>query len=132
MLTDLKEDGTARWTCHKCGSENQAHVSHEHMEWTPRPHIDAVKARFVFNGVEETEAERLAQAALGGQSDTIKTPPCPCGAGGWFLKVNFTPEELRAPNMLDEQGNPTPSHAAAHRHMALVEHMKAAGKGKPQ
>ncbi|SRR6266704_3712191 len=57
----------------------------------------------------------------------IMVPDCACG---WRtgLKVKFSSEELQS--LLDEDGNPTPTHAVAQRHIALIKHMRAAGKSR--
>lgn len=121
MLHTLTEDGTAHWVCPNCETQNSAHHSHEQMErGVPRAHIDNLIAR----GLSEQDA-RAALAAQG--AGIIALPPCACGART-FLKASFTAEELQARNMIDETGEPTESHAAAHRHMALHRHMEANGK----
>ena len=122
MLLELTNDGTATWTCPHCQTAQDAHVSHPQMEWTPRQHLEALLAR----GLSEAEA----QAALSTMSDMVALPPCDCGTRT-FLKTSFTAEELNAPNMRDERGNLTESHAAAQRHMALVGSLAQAGKPKP-
>jgi hypothetical protein len=102
-LHTLTEDGYLGWTCPKCSQDRREHISHE-----------AIKAVLPFP--EAPIHTRLVQ-----------TPACSCGMRV-DLKVDFTPEELAAPNMIDAQGQPTPSHATAHRHMALARQMIASGK----
>lgn len=57
----------------------------------------------------------------------VALPPCDCGSRT-FLRVAFTEQELAANNIIDEEGNPTESHAIAHRHMALARQMQTIGK----
>ena len=123
MLSNLSDEGHATWQCPHCGVVNSEHVSHAGMEWTPREHINAVLAR----GLSEAEA----QAAMGPMhGDMIALPPCGCGTRT-FVKAGFSEKDLAAPNMLDADGHPTESHAAAHRHMALAGHMARVGKSRP-
>ncbi len=56
----------------------------------------------------------------------VRLPVCGCGRVT-VLKTHFTPEELAAPNMIDEAGQPTASHAVAHRHLQLIEKLTAKG-----
>lgn len=130
MLTDLTEEGHASWYCRGCDETHTAHISHPQMEWVPQEHVEAIKSRFQAMGiVDQTEAERLAQQVMA-HHDTISLPPCK--SGRLFLKASFTDEELAAPNMSHpEAGQPTESHAAAHRHMQLAKQMALIGKGKP-
>lgn len=95
MLQTLTDDGHMTYACHNgCGIQS-AHVSE--MEWA------------AFPGAPE----HMRLVAL---------PPCPnCGAR-LFLKVSFTEEELRAPNMIHPiTGKPTATRAAAERHMQLAK-----------
>ena len=75
-------------------------------------------------------AQRTAQAnavELRTHPDGQRTallPVCDCGAQTG-LKVDFTEEELRAPNMIHPvTGAATPSRAAAERHMALAKRLE--------
>ncbi len=83
-------DETAGWRCVNCGTQRTAQATAVEL----RVHPD-------------------------GQRTAI-LPACDCGAQTG-LKVDFTEEELAAPNMIHPvTGAPTPSHAAAKRHMALA------------
>lgn len=101
MLDALTSDGYLSWTCPKCGESKVAHASHEDVQ--------------VRHIVGRPLAHRL-----------IALPACDCGKR-IGLKCDFTPEELAASNMIDN-GRPTATYAAAHRHMALVQHLEAIGK----
>lgn len=58
----------------------------------------------------------------------VALPPCGnCGAR-MFLNAHFSEQDLRAPNMIDEDGNTTPSYDVAHRHMELHRRLQASGK----
>jgi len=55
----------------------------------------------------------------------IALPSCPSCESWTFLKVVFTEEEMRAPNMIHPvTGAATPSYAAAMRHMALAKQLE--------
>lgn len=134
MLTDLTDDGHASWYCHRCDETHTAHISHPQMEWVPQEHVEAIKSRLRGMGHDEATAQQLAQQAMA-HHDTISLPPCK--SGRMFLKAAFTDEELAAPNMIHpeehpEAGQPTESHAAAHRHMKLASQLALIGKVKPQ
>lgn len=101
MLEALTEEGHLLWTCHGCQTRHTVHHSHEGIV------MHHVTGRPVHHRV-------------------VGLPPCECGTRA-FLKVDFTPQELAAPNMI-ENGRPTASHAAALRHMALVPLLAASGK----
>jgi hypothetical protein len=102
MLEALTEEGHLLWTCHGCQTRHTVHHSHEAVQ------VHHVTGRPLHHRV-------------------VGLPPCECGTRA-FLKVDFTPQELAAPNMVDQQGRPTASHAAALRHMALVPLLEASGK----
>lgn len=74
-LQALTEDGYMTWTC-PCGRQQTAHVSHEEVQVNLRPGA----------GVEQV------------QQRTVQLPVCTCGRQT-HLKVDFSDEELRAPNM---------------------------------
>lgn len=97
--------GNFTWICphQSCGTEGSAHISHEAIQW---------------HGHSTTPSHQ----------HTVSLPRCQCGAQT-FLKVHFTDQELRAPNMIDfATGQPTASHAMAQRHMELAKQLIAAGK----
>ena len=104
-LHTLTEDGFLGWRCVECGASNEVDVSHEGVQYCLPPGAPI-------------------------QRRTVRLPACGCGAQT-FLKVDFTAKELAAPNMIDGDGNPTPSRAVAERHMQLVQQMDAAGKTLP-
>ncbi len=99
-LQTLDANGNMSWHCHS-GEHDPltAHISHEQVE-----HV---------------------------APDVVRLPPCPhCKAHSQMhLKVAFTPEELRASNMVDKNGRPTASYAMAQRHIQLKQQLEAAGKG---
>lgn len=72
-LQDLTEDGQITWTC-VCGRQQSAHVSHEEVQVNLRPGAQHLHHR------------------------TVQLPRCACGRQT-HLKVDFSDEELRAPNM---------------------------------
>lgn len=80
-LHHLDESGNLGWHCpHNpedrgaCGAHNTAHISHDQVEWIGTPDIPE-------------------------HHHSIALPPCSgCGART-FLKVSFTEQELKAPNM---------------------------------
>jgi hypothetical protein len=103
MLHTLTDEGQMGWRCVHCGAENTAPIS---------------------------EAELNGHPGAAQNRHTVRLPPCACGSQT-YLKVYFTEEELRAPNMIDRNGNPTPSRAVAERHMQLAAQMEQMGKTPP-
>lgn len=103
-LQTVTDDGHFTWECAKCGQHRAAHVSHDEVVF------HQPKGRPVHHRV-------------------VQLPICDCG-GRTDLKVDFTSAELHAPNMIDENGDTTPSYMTAQRHIALVKHMRAAGKSE--
>ena len=102
MLQTLSNEGHLSHTCDGCGGVQATHISHEQVQF------------FLMDGSPK-------------EHRTVGLPACDCGSRK-YLKVDFTPEELSASNMIDANGNPTESYQAAQRHMQLARQMEALGK----
>ena len=72
-LHTLTEDGHLGWQCVGCGKQQTAHHSHKEVQWCHEPGMPVEHA-------------------------TVRLPACECGAQV-YLKVHFTEQELKAPNM---------------------------------
>ena len=154
-LHAINEQGNLAWRCphvleetdQPCGTSNEAHISHEAIQWHGHP---------------------LARP----EHRTVSLPPCPACGAQTFLKVHFAEHELNAPNMWlpwnwfwEERlqviqailanaeegthkqvisaeisqllaakqagGMHTPSHPMALRHMELAAQLIASGKTPP-
>jgi len=79
MIHSIDEQGNLIWECRHwpenteqpCGQHSHHHISHEQIQWAGQP----------------------------GEHQTVRLPPCEVCGAQTFLKVHFTEEELRAPNM---------------------------------
>lgn len=129
-LHTLTDDGHLGWICHHCAQDHTVHVSHEQVE---HPYYDEVEVVEVDTSYTDAEGKVHTKATTRKTGKKIlhrgiiALPLCDCGTRT-FLKAAFTDAELAASNMIDKNGNPTESHAIAHRHMALARHMEALGK----
>jgi len=131
MLHTFNE-GHMGWTC-PCGSEQTAHVSHPRVE-----HPSQDEYETVVEGTTTDEQGRVWTRSLtrptGRQivvdPGVVALPPCATCGTQTFLKARFTDEDLASVATHDQDGNPTTaSMDAAHRHMAVAEHLKRLGKG---
>lgn len=74
------------------------------------------------------QSAHVSQVKQSGQ--LVALPPCPACGSRMFLKVAFTEEELRAPNMIHPlPGLPTASRAVAERHMQLANLLSSSREG---
>ena len=130
MLHDLTDEGHMRWHC-ACGKENSAHVSHEHVGHPTHDEYESV-----IEGTFTDEHGRTWTRSISRPTGTkivaegvIALPPCSCGTRT-FLKSTFDDEEYAGIVRHDPDGNETTASVdAAHRHMAVAEHLKRLGKG---
>lgn len=104
MLTSLSADGQMQWVCGgTCGATNSIHRDHPDIQ--------------IHQIAGHVQSHRM-----------VSLGTCSACGGAALLKVDFTPAELRAPNMIDKNGRPTPSFRAAQLHIQLVQQLEAAGK----
>lgn len=128
-LHTLTDDGHIAWDCHGCGQHRTAHVSHDEVQHPTHDEMETVLEGQTIdeNGHTHTHLITRPTGKKLISDGIVALPTCDCGTRT-FLKVKFTSEELHAPNMIDENGDTTPSYMTAQRHMALVKHMRAVGK----
>lgn len=130
MLHTLTDSGHMAWTC-PCGSERMAHISHPEVT-----HPSYAEQETIPDGTHTDEQGRTWTRHITRptgntitHADVIALPPCECGTRT-FLKATFDDEEYAGIARHDSDGNETnASVEAAHRHMALAQQLKNAGKG---
>lgn len=102
MIDTITDDGQITHLCTGCTQMHTTHISDEEVQF----HLTPGAPRW---------------------HRTVRLPACACGRIT-DLKVDFSAQELLAPNMMDADGNALPTHAVALRHMILAAQMEAAGK----